>query len=231
MKRLTLKFIPILTVLLVATLLVSAQSVETRHVSNFTGIASEGPFNVHVKIDGTEGVKLSSELDVIKVIETVVKNGTLIIKFKDDLHNGEGNTSGPIDIYVSAKTLSSLVKTGSGSISVDDGNLTGNAVRIVITGSGNITSSVKSESLNVVITGSGTVALKGTTNKGETTINGPGLLNSKHLEIKEASVLINGSGSAYLTADNSLLTRVNGTGNIIYSGNPKVIGGGAKKAE
>ena len=231
MKKFTLKLVPVLTLLMIATLFVSAQSVETRHVSNFTGIASEGPFYVHIKIDGTEGVKISSDSDVIKVIETVVENGTLRIKFKDDLHEGEGNTSGPIDIYISAKTLTSLVKTGSGSITVDHGVLTGNKVRIVVTGSGNITSSIKSQSANIVITGSGSVALNGTTDKSEATITGPGVLNSQHLEIKDASVLINGSGSAYLTADNSITAHVNGTGNIVYSGNAKVISGSAKKAE
>jgi len=65
---------------------------------------------VHVKIDGTESLKISSSADVIRVIETVVENGTRKVKFKDLLKNGEGDTNGPIDIYVTAKSLSSIVK-------------------------------------------------------------------------------------------------------------------------
>jgi hypothetical protein len=231
MKKITFKSAPLVILLMIATLFAAAQSVETRQVSNFNGIAAEGPFNVHINIDGTESVKISTEPDIIKVIETVVENGTLKIKFKDHLQDGEGNTSGPIDIYVSAKTLTLLVKNGSGSITVDKGVLTGTKVNIVLTGSGSITSPIKSESLNTVINGSGSVALNGATGKSETTINGPGSLNSRHLEVKDASVLINGSGNAYFIADNSISAHVNGSGNVIYSGNATVTGGIVNKVE
>lgn len=231
MKRVSFTLLSIVILFMITTLSVSAQSTETRQVSKFQAVASEGPFTVHIKIDGTEGVKISTEPDVIKLIETVVEDGTLKIKFKDHLENGEGNTSGPIDIYVNAKMLTSLVKTGSGYITVDNGVVTGSKVNIVLTGSGNITASVKSENLKIIITGSGSVHLNGTSDKAETIINGPGLMDSRHLEIKDASVLINGSGNAYFTADNSISARVNGTGNVIYSGNAIVTGGGVRKAE
>jgi len=82
-----------------ATLKASAQSDETRQVSGFSSIASYGPFNIHVKIDGTESLKISASTDVIKEMETVVEDGKLKIKFKTHIQWNEENY-GKIDIYL-----------------------------------------------------------------------------------------------------------------------------------
>lgn len=206
----------------------SAQSTESRQVSGFTGIASAGPFAVHIKIDGTESLKItaqnSSDAEVIKLIETEVENGVLKIKYKDNLHDGQGNTEGPVDIYVSAKSINSLVKTGSGSLIVEEGTVTGSEVKVVVTGSGSVTAAIKSDNLNTVITGSGSMHLSGTVNKTHTVISGSGQMDSRKLEVKEASIVITGSGSAYLTADDTLSAHVTGSGEVVYSGNATVTG-------
>jgi hypothetical protein len=116
MKRLVYSIFAAMLVF-AATLKVSAQSEETRQVSGFNSLASGGPFNVHVKINGTEGLKISGNADVIKDIETEVKDGKLSIKFKKD-SEWKHNNSSKIDIEVTAKSLSSLVNAGSGNMKV-----------------------------------------------------------------------------------------------------------------
>jgi len=206
MKRITYTLFAVILFISATNNSALAQSVESRQVSGFNSISSEGPFTVHVKIDGTESLKISTEPDIIKLIETVVENGTLRIKFKDHLENGQGNTEGPIDIYVTAKSLSSLIKQGSGFINVD-GAITGSNVNILVNGSGRITSSVKSGNLQVTITGAGSVHLDGTAEKVETTINGPGELNGPDLKTMNASAMIIGAGSAHLAGKNYFGTR------------------------
>jgi len=233
MKKITYTLFVVIMLVAATRNLVSAQSVESRPVAGFNGLSSEGPFTVHVKIDGTESLKISTqsnESDIIKLIETVVENGTLRIKFKDHLENGQGNTEGPIDIYVTAKSLSSLVKQGSGFITVD-GAIAGSNVNIVVNGSGKITSSVKSGNLQVTITGPGSVQLTGTADKAETTINGPGELNGRDLNTKDASAVITGSGTAYFAAEKTIAAHVAGSGYVVYSGNAVVTNGPVKKAE
>ena len=76
-----------LTILaIVATFRVNAQTEQTRAVSDFKCISSAGPFNVYVKIDGTESLKISAGSDIIDKIETVVEDGNLKIKFKNHTH-------------------------------------------------------------------------------------------------------------------------------------------------
>src|ERR1700710_1288894 len=95
-----------------------AQKEETRNVSGFHSISSQGPFNVYVKIDGTESLKISASSDIINEIETVVENGNLKIKFK---HHDEWQHEniGNIDVYVTAKSLSGISNAGSGKVKVD----------------------------------------------------------------------------------------------------------------
>ena len=183
-------------------------------------MASAGPFDVHVNINGTESVKISAKADVINEIETVVEDGTLKIKFKhhDDWNHGD---TGPIDVYVTAKSLSSLANAGSGSIKVE-GTVTGGDVSIVLSGSGDIESSVKAGNLHASISGSGNIHLSGSADETKVNIAGSGEMKGRELKTGSASVSITGSGSAYFTAEKTVSARIVGSGNVVYSGNATV---------
>lgn len=220
MKKFVFKLLAA-TVALAATLSASAQSVESRQVSGFSRIALSGAFTVHVSIDGSESLKISSKPDVIKFIETVVEDSTLKIRFKDNLKNGQGDSDRPIDIYITAKALSSLANTGSGSVKVD-GTITGTVVRIVMNGAGKIESSVQSGNLLVIMSGAGRVQLRGTADKAKVAINGSGEMNGRNLKTENTSVTISGSANVYLSADKTVSANIEGPGSVYYSGNATV---------
>jgi hypothetical protein len=230
MKRIAYTFFAAILVF-AATLTASAQSGETRQVSGFHGIASSGPFDVHVNINGTESLKISASSKIINEIETVVEDGTLKIKFKHhDDWNHDGDY-GRIDIYVTAKSLSSLVNAGSGSIKVQ-GTVSGGDVNVVLSGSGDIETSVKSGNLHTTISGSGSIDINGSADEAKVTISGSGEVNGKDLKTNDASVTITGSGSAYFSADKTVSARIIGSGNVVYSGHAtiaesKTIGSGS----
>jgi uncharacterized protein YaiE (UPF0345 family) len=203
-----------------ATLKTSAQSEETRQVSGFNSIASAGPFDVHVNINGTESLKISASQDIIKQIETTVVDGRLKIKFKHHDDWGDEHT-GKIDIYVTAKSLSSLVNAGSGSIKVE-GVVSGENVDVVLSGSGDIESSVKSNRLHATVSGSGSIHLNGSADEAKVTITGSGEVNARELKTGSASVMIAGSGSAYFIADKTVSANIVGSGNVVYTGNATI---------
>jgi hypothetical protein len=201
---------------------VSAQSEQTRQVAGFNSIGSSGPFSVHVNIDGTESLKIKADADIIKEIETVVEDGKLQIRFKDRDHwNRNNDNHGPIDVYVTAKSISGLANAGSGSLKVD-GTVSGDNVRVSISGSGSISTTVKSEELQVSISGSGSIHLQGSTNDATIAIAGSGGLMAKELKIGKASVRIAGSGNAYFAAEKTISAHIAGSGNVIYSGSANV---------
>jgi hypothetical protein len=236
MKTITYTLLAVIVLFTAATLPAAAQSEESRKVSGFRGVASEVPYDVQVKIGGTEGVKISASSDIIALIETVVVDGTLKIRFKRELKSGEGNSNGKVIIYVSVKSLSSIVKAGAGYVTVE-GTATGSDIDINLNGSGSIKSAVKSKKLQVNINGPGTVNLSGTADEAKVTISGPGNLSGRDLKTNNASATINGAGNICFGVKKTVSATIVGAGSVVYSGNAivtsrKVVGsGGISKAK
>jgi hypothetical protein len=109
-------------------------------------------------------------------------------------------------------------------------------VNVVLSGSGDIETSVKSGNLHTTISGSGSINLKGTADEARVVISGSGEVKGRELKTNAASVTITGSGSAYFTADKTVSARIVGSGNVVYSGNAtitesKTIGSGSVSKE
>ena len=206
-----------------ATFNASAQQEQTRQVSGFNSIGASGSFNVHVKIDGTESLKLKGDEAVLKKIETVVENGKLEIRFKRSRGwwNNDNDHHGKIEVYVTAKSLLALAEAGSGSIVVD-GALSGEHVNIMVSGPGNINAAVKSGNLHVAISGSGNIKLEGTTTDANIVISGSGSINAQTLNAGSVNAVITGSGNAHIHADKNIVAHLVGSGSLRYTGNATV---------
>jgi hypothetical protein len=223
------------TGLLISTIAL-AQISQNRQVAGFSSIASSGSFNVHVKIDGTESLKITGDEDVINDIETTVSNGKLKIGTKDKISWKVFNNK-KVDIYITAKTLSGLSNSGSGNIKLD-GNLTGNAelktsgsgniiaaanasdIQISVSGSGSITSSVNANQLGAAVSGSGALNLAGTVKNADIKVSGSGHIRANDLKTDAVDASISGSGNIHILANKSINARVSGSGRLVYTGNP-----------
>lgn len=231
MKTIVYTLLAVIIVFTTTTLPAAAQSEENRNVSGFNRVVSEVPYDVEVKIGATEGVKILASPDIIKLIGTIVEDGTLKIKFKRPLKSGEGNSESMVEIYVAASSLSSIVKIGAGYVNVD-GALTGSDVSIILNGSGNIRSALKSKNLQVNITGAGTVSLSGTADESKIMISGPGKMDGHDLKTQIASATIKGAGNVYIGVEKTISANIVGSGNVFYSGSAtvtdsKVVGSGS----
>jgi hypothetical protein len=200
---------------------INASAQESRQVSGFNAVASAGPFNVHIKIDGTESVKVDADANIINEIETVVEGGTLQIKFKNH-ENWRHNDIHKAEIYVTAKSLNALTSAGSGSMDVE-GTINTNDFKVILSGSGNINTSVKSDGLRAVISGSGSIKLKGSANNADVTITGSGQVEARDLKTESVKAVITGSGSVSLIAEKSVSAHITGSGNVNYTGNASVV--------
>ena len=221
MKRITYSIFAVI-LLIAVTQKVSAQTEETRQVSGFNSVGSAGPFIVHVKIDGAESLRIKADKAIINEIETFVEGEHLEIRFKHHDHwDRDDYGKEPIEIYISAKSLSALESAGSGSITVD-GELTGENVKISVSGSGSISTGSKSQDLHLSISGSGSVHLRGSANEAKISIAGSGELMAKEFKTGTASVSIAGSGNAYFAAEKSISAHIAGSGNVIYSGTASI---------
>jgi hypothetical protein len=215
-----------------------AQTQQTRPVSGFKGISAGTSCSVHVKIDGTESLKIVADESVINDYTTVVEDGILNIRQKNrfSLSLFSRTFNHRVDIYITAKALSSLTSSGSGNIQLD-GNLTGNAelkasgsghitaavnassLNTSVSGSGGIVSTVNANQLNASVSGSGSITLNGAVKNADVKVSGSGNMKAKELKADAVNASVSGSGNISINADKKIIAHVSGSGNITYLGN------------
>jgi hypothetical protein len=213
-------FILFVSALALITSVTYAQGGQSRSVSGFSSIESGGPFNVHVKINGTESIKLDIDEDVINDVRTEVVGGVLKIGFKNNFSFKHRNIKRG-EIYVTAKSLEALANSGSGSLDLD-GVLTGQSVRVILSGSGNMKAAVKAGSLESRLSGSGGIDLKGSADEANLRISGSGNIEGKSLTAQTVAANVTGSGGITIRATKTISSRITGSGSVDYSGGATV---------
>ena len=195
---------------------------EERQIRNFNGVAVSGSIKAIVKIGTEERIRLEGDPDAIAQLITEVKDGILIIRPKTkwmDWNRKFNNTK--ITAYITAKRLSSLTMSGSGSIEVQN-PVVETELSATLSGSGNIKVTAEVKSFNAVISGSGNIVVSGKANEANITINGSGSVKGTALSVAVASTTISGSGSIYVNATKKINAVTSGSGSVYYSGNPSV---------
>ncbi|MFC3196771.1 head GIN domain-containing protein [Parapedobacter deserti] len=190
---------------------------ETRDVSGFHALASNGSIHVEVRFGNRESVRLEGDEAAIREIETVVEQGTLKIGFKKQAWTRNANW-GKVTAYVTARKIDALSQSGSGHIVVS-GKVSGDALNAALSGSGRITVSSEVQVFNASISGSGRIVASGDVRNSNVSISGSGRLDGGNLRSRSANLKISGSGNISIHVDEQLDAVISGSGNVSYSGN------------
>lgn len=194
---------------------------ESRNVSGFSGISSGGSYNVFITMGSKESLRIEGDTKQISEIETVVEDGTLKIRNKKNSGNWNSGHNGKVNIYISAKSLKSIILSGSGDIEVR-GVVKSNDISNILSGSGSISLVVEATNYSATISGSGEIEVKGKTENAKIIVNGSGDFKGQGLRASFASARVSGSGNISIHADNALDAAMSGSGNIRYGGNANV---------
>lgn len=196
---------------------------EERAVSDFTGIASGGNFNVFVSLGEKENLRLEGDADLLKEIETTVEKGVLRIQYKAKKRYWDWSSSDKkkVNIYITAKTLTNLAVSGSGQMKVE-GVVKSPDFKTVVSGSGSLVVAAETVNLQATVSGSGNMNLSGSAQNAELTLSGSGNLSAGNFKTKNANATVSGSGNAGIFVEKSLKATLSGSGNIRYGGNPEV---------
>jgi hypothetical protein len=192
---------------------------QQRNVAGFTGVSVALAANVELSMGSTEGLQIEADENLLPLIETVVKDGTLEIR---PVRNNLNLESRSIKVSVQAKKIEHLSIAASGSISAD--TLQSPRLDLDIGGSGSIAiREVRADKLGSAIGGSGSVKLGGGAAKSfSVAIGGSGNVEASGLQADAVDVSIGGSGDAKVWAQKSLRVAVAGSGNVQYWGDPAV---------
>lgn len=110
---------------------------------------------------------------------------------------------------------------GSCTLNADHGSLSAEHLSLNITGGAAVAiCNAAAKAVTVHINGAADVVMAGTAEALDIEINGAGALDTVGLQVRDASVVINGVGAAKLACTDALDTEINGTGSISYKGNP-----------
>jgi hypothetical protein len=174
---------------------------ESRAASGFRGVALSVPGRVDLVQGATESVSLTADDNVLPLIETVVEDGVLQIRWRDRSRRIDVSTRTPIRVAVKARAIESIAVAGSGDV---------------------VASALSTASLKVSLSGSGHVQLAGKAERMDANLSGAGGMKAGDFQIQRGSISISGSGDAVVQARSSLRVSIAGSGDVGYYGDPAV---------
>lgn len=192
---------------------------ETRNTSDYDGISVSGSFKVTL-VSGNEGkINITGDENLLEYVVIEVESGNLKIKMRKNFNI---SSTKRIEVTVPVEQIESLVLSGSGSISSTT-EIKASSFSTVQSGSGKINLDINTRNLESTLSGSGHLTLSGVAENFEITVSGSGKIDSKQMNSENVSAQISGSGNITITTTESIKAIVSGSGQINYSGNPKVI--------
>ena len=193
-----------------------------RTTQDYDEVSVSGWFDVAL-VDGKEGrLTIAGEENLLEYIMTEVKDGKLVIKTKKGVNLKTSGWNSGIHITVPVEAIRSVSMAGSGDI-VGKTKLTSDTFSTNMSGSGDISLAIESQSLSASMSGSGDIVLSGRTIDFDATISGSGDIEAYNLEADNVSATVSGSADIQVTAKKSLKARVSGSGDISYRGNPEKV--------
>jgi hypothetical protein len=190
---------------------------EKRAIANFDKVRINGPFKV---VLGTSDkfIIVEGSNNIVPLITTEIKNGLLTVSLKDDLiiKSSKYNT---IIVKVPFDVLNEISLYGSGSIKSNKKIV--NKLSIKLDGCGDISLNLYSPKTDASLLGSGTILLAGYSQTFNCKVTGSGTIKALELDSDEVNAAVRGSGAVTVLSNESITGRINGSGTIAFSGEPK----------
>lgn len=171
---------------------------ETRTVSGFTSVALAGVGDLVLQFGESEALTIEAEDNLLPLITSEVKDGRLTLGVQE---RTSLQTTKPIHYTVIVKTLTEVVLSGAGTITVPKMALP--KLAVTLSGTGSITAYGTADELMVIVSGAGSFV-------------------GSNLAAKTANVTMSGTGSASVNVSDKLDATLSGAGAIDYVGDPTV---------
>ena len=170
---------------------------ELRDIGSFDRIESNIGADIIVSIGATQSVSLTYDDNLIGYVTTKVKGRKLVIESSRSF-----SSSSDCQIKIVVPQLEEVSVGGSGKIEVVG---------------------LDADRFAVELDGSADVMASGEVGELAIEVNGSGNVDTRDLVAGEATVEINGSGDVNVMARDYLTATVNGSGDIVYAGNPSQV--------
>jgi hypothetical protein len=193
---------------------------ETRSVSGYTGIDFSTFGKVNISQGSSESLTIEGRDNLVPLVTTSVKNGTLYIAMKPNINVTTLNTENLLTFTISVKDLSSISISGLGNVLMD--SLSTSDFKVSMSGAGQFKlNQLTATTVGIDISGLGNVEIAGTATSATVNISGAGNANCPDLKLQSANVTIPGLGNATLWVTDQLTGNISGAGSVSYYGSPQ----------
>lgn len=202
---------------------------ENRSVGNFDGVAVGGAWKVTLQ-KGNEGdLTLTTDDNLMKHVETYVKNGTLYVGTKDVYIKNVTK----MEITINFSDIESLRVSGACSVEAVD-EIKADRFDLRSSGASKISINLTTNEFDGKFSGASKTEIAGSAKKAELSLSGAGTFYAYDFSTQEMRVGISGAGSAKVHVSDYLKASVSGAGSVKYKGSPdvekKVSGAGSVKS-
>ena len=170
---------------------------ETRNVEAFNQIDTRGAYEVDVNVGPAQHVEISGDDNLLKLVQTSVKDGKLILTTKKNLRPKKR-----LKVTISVPHLQSFSLEGAGNVTIDG---------------------VHEDSFSASLSGAGNMKASGQAKEVDLALSGAGNLNCFDLRGEDTHVDLSGAGNADVYASKSLEANMSGVGNLSYKGHPATV--------
>jgi len=194
---------------------------EDRDVSGFDSVALSGFGRVIVTQGDQESLTVETDDNLMRYIQTEVRDGTLVLGFTDDARYKIPDPSSSVIFRLSLTDLNALDVSGAGSFEIDE--LDADRLVVTLSGAGDLMiDSLTATDLVVTTNGAGNVELAGAVETQAVDLSGLGNYSARDLESRTATVSISGAGNAGVWVRDTLDVTISGAGGVDYFGSPEV---------
>ncbi|WP_066330935.1 GIN domain-containing protein [Azohydromonas lata] len=187
-------------------------------VQGFDSVLWRGSGELFIEQGTQESLNVEAEPAVLARLQVGVRGGRLEIGFLP----GRVVTQAPLRLLLKLRALVALESQAAGDLHV--GALQTPALALELAGSGETRiAALRARSLDARLAGSGLLAIDGgAVERQHVLIAGASGYQAAGLASRQAEIEIAGSGDAELAAEQRLIARIAGAGNVRYRGHPVV---------
>jgi hypothetical protein len=186
---------------------------ENREVGYFHSIKITGSFNLFIRKETTQSLRLEGESIILPLVATWVENGELFV---------EKNVSNiRVNVYVSMSEIRNFSIIGSSNIFGEE-KFSTDTLHLSTIGSSIINLNVTANSIFSFIVGDSKIELNGSADYHETRLYGTGKLDALELEVPRYDVFVE-DAECWIYVTEELNVVIDESGTVYYNGDPAVI--------
>ncbi|GAA0892474.1 hypothetical protein GCM10009122_21530 [Fulvivirga kasyanovii] len=190
---------------------------QEKEVEDFKELEIGGNYEVFLQKAEKPGLTIVADENLHEFIKIDQHGDVLEITSEATLKSEEG-----IKLYVDYVELMAINTSGAAVIKSDD-VITGDYLRLEMSGAGVIDLEVELKALKINVSGAGAVELAGNVIEQNIQMSGAGGLEAYDLISQKSKIDISGVGGAAVTVKKQLEATVSGVGGISYRGNPEEV--------